>query len=225
MTDHLKSRARRYAVVIVRSLITAAFVFVLATSAGIYVTNHVLTKVYSATAVMEVQPQSANANEETGWAYASESIESPEVLQAVVTDLGLDRVWAERLSNKSDALSSEEAVRQLKSCLRIDFKHGTNMVEVRASSDDAGEAANMANAVVRSYANVRDRQADASTRAVQILALATVPEEPSRPNKRLCYAITAGAAGLLSVLVVSVVEVCLLIARAEEAASELQPVH
>jgi capsular polysaccharide biosynthesis protein len=238
MTDHLKSRTKRYLVVLSRWIIVAAFVFVATIAGGIYVTDNVLTKVYAATAVMEVEPQPANPPEETGSAFSTpqgqaveaefESIESPQVLQAVVTDLELDRIWAERLFKKSEPLPAEEALHHLESNLRLNFKHGTNIVEVRATSDDPKEAADIANAVVNSYKTERDLQSQSATKTaigpVQILARATTPESPARPNKRMCYAITAGIAGLLGVMIASSVEVCMLIARAEESARDLEPV-
>ena len=94
----------------------------------------------------------------------------------------------------------------------------------------------MANAVATWYKLTRDTAVDqgavyplkaagapAKQSAVRVVSLAEVPSEPSRPNKRLCYGITAALAGLLSVMVASSVEICFLIARAEERANELQP--
>lgn len=252
MSEHLRIRALRYATVIGRWLLVAAVVFAGTMASGIYVTDHLLPKVYSATATLQVQPPPASSEVYSGWTFSSpqsraiaaelESIESPEILLAVVTDFQLDRVWSDRVFGRSDPLTSEEAVRYLASHLRLNFKHGTNVVQVTALSDDPKEAAMIANAVVNRYKLSRESDAPLSggeapkpppvdgwtvagspSGNVRVLSEAVAPTEPSRPNKRYCYAISAGVAGMLGVMVASALEVCLLIARAEAAAAELPP--
>jgi uncharacterized protein involved in exopolysaccharide biosynthesis len=239
MIDSFDSRTKRYVVVTCRALTTGALVFVATLAAGLYFTENVLTKTYSATAVMEIQPKGSVPAEGTEWAFASpgskvmeaelESIESPEVLRAVITNLGLERTWAERLFKRSDPLDAVEAMHHLESSLRLNFKHGTNVVEVRATSDDPKEASEIANAVVNAYKIAHEPQGESAdgkpSLPVQILAQATIPEEPSRPNKRLCDGIAFAVAAMLSVMIASALEVCMLIARAEETARELEPVH
>jgi capsular polysaccharide biosynthesis protein len=181
----------------------------------------------------------------SGWAFSSpqsraveaelESIESPEILRGVISDLSLDKTWAERIFHQSDPLTTEEAQHYLESHLRPNFKHDSNIVEITALSDDPKEAAQIANEVVELYKVAHDPRAAAaaapfvqdSTRATQssaikVTAPAEVPFEPTLPNKRLCYGLAAALGGMLSVMIASSIEICLLIARAEAAAVELQ---
>jgi uncharacterized protein involved in exopolysaccharide biosynthesis len=241
MIDHLNvSRAKRYAVVFFRWLSVAALVFVATGAGGIYISDHLLTKIYSATAVLSVQPQPPDSESYAGWAFSTpqseaveaelESIESPEVLQSVVANLGLDRAGSDQPASKSDPLTQQEAVRRLKGELQLKYKHGTDIVEVCATSEDPKEAADIANAIASGYKTMRDAKAHVSAEGagaaspVRVVERASVPETPSWPKPRFCYAVTAGAAGLLSVMIASAMEVCLLIARAEESAKKLEPV-
>jgi capsular polysaccharide biosynthesis protein len=163
-----------------------------------------------------------------------DSIESPELLQGVVSTLSLDKAWAARVFERSDPLTTEEAVQYLTSHLRLKFKHDANVVEVTAMSDDPAEAAAIANQVAEDYEALRQHEAadrpgsvqmatDSASGEVKIKSRAEVPTLPTHPNKRFCYAVAAGLGGMLSVMVASAVEVCLLIARAEDAARELLP--
>ena len=105
MNDHTKIRTMRYAAVLSRWLILAALVFTAAAAGGIYVTNHLLAKIYSATAVIEVRALSKTPEQYSGWAFATsqdrafkaefETIESPQVLSGVVNGLDLGRVWGQ----------------------------------------------------------------------------------------------------------------------------------
>jgi len=237
MPDLHPRRTQRYVAIVLRSVITAAVVFVGAMAAGVYVTNNVLTKVYFAKATMEVQPEAVHPEAASDRPMASlrspstevelESIESPEVMRKVVSTLGLDKAWGERLDSSSEPLAEEDAVRLLRDHLKPNFKHGTNVIEVRASSDDPEEAAAIANAVVDAYQATRNAHAppgaEAAASPVKILARADVPTEPSRPIKRICYATSAAVAALLSVLITCSLEGCMLIARAGETARELAP--
>jgi capsular polysaccharide biosynthesis protein len=228
MTEHFKIRSIRYATVVIRGFSIFALIFCAVTTGGIYVTNHLLARVYSATAALEVQTQAVGSETYSGWAFSSpqgraiqaelESIESPEILRTVVSDLGLDKAWAERVYNRSDPLTTEDAVRYLENHLRPKFKHDSKVVEITALSDDPKEAADIANEMVTLYKGAHT----ASPGEVKITARAEVPTAPSSPNRRICYAVSAGIAGMLGVMVACSVEICFLIARAE-AASELRP--
>jgi len=245
MSDHTKLRALRYATVLARWSFVAATIFMATMSAGVYATNHLLAKVYSATASVQVETPGATAETYSGWAFSSPqsraleaelvSIESPEILRGVINGLGLDRTWAGRIFNRNDPLPVEEALHYLGSHLRLNFKHNSNVVEVTALSDDPKEAAEIANEVVELYKVAHETRASAAAApfapgtarespsvGVRITSEAEVPFEPTRPNKHICYGVTAGLGGLLSVMVASTIEVCLLIARAEAAAAEQQ---
>lgn len=245
MTEHTKNRAIRYATVLTRWCAVATLVFVATMTAGVYVTNHFLAKIYSATASVQLHATGETARVYSGWGISSpqsraieaelESIESPEILRAVISDLSLDKTWAERIFNRSDPLSTEEAQHYLESHLRLNFRHDSNVVEITALSDDPKEAAQIANEVVEMYKVTHDPRASAAAApfaqdsesvvpagGIKITSQAEVPFEPTAPNKRFCYGIAAALGGLLCVMIASSIEICLLIARAEVAAAEQQ---
>ncbi len=236
--DHFKIRSKVYAKVLSRWVLIAALVFSATMTGGIYITDHVVTKVYSATASFRVRPLSVHPEAYSGWTLSTPqsraieadlvSVESPEVLKAVVSNLDLDQVWAERVYKRSEPLSDEEAVHYLASNLEPKFKHDSNIVAVTAMSDDPREAAAIANEVARvnvAMANgvetIASKPRDGGV--VQITEMAVIPKDASHPNRRFCFALTAAIAGMLSVMVASAVEVCMLIARAEANSAELLP--
>lgn len=245
-SDHNLIRTKRYVSVVLRWLGVAVFIFAATMVTGIYVTDHLLVKIYSATASMQVQPQLAGPEAYGGWAFSTpqsravqaelESIESPEIMRGVVNGLALDKAWADRIFSRKEPLTLEEAVHYLEGHLRLKFKHDSGIVEITALSDDPKEAALIANDVVELYKLAHDNRtgagADPGARAtanagqsndVHVAAQAVVPTEPTLPNKRFCYAIAAGLGGMLAVMIASSLEVCLLIARAEQATAELPP--
>jgi uncharacterized protein involved in exopolysaccharide biosynthesis len=237
MNDDFKIRSKRYATVVIRWGVVSALIFLAVLSGGVYVTNHLLGKVYSATAAVQIQTPPGSAEAYSGWAFSSpqsRAIQSPEILRAVISDLGLDKAWADRVFHRSDSLSTEEALHYLMSHLHPKFKHDSGVVEVTALSDDPKEAAQIANKVVELYKGSRAVLAQQAALApgdapalapgtVKITTRADVPTQPTSPNKRICYAIAAGFAAMLGVMVASSIEVCLLIARAEAAQDELIP--
>ena len=245
MTEDLRLRSRRYATVVFRWLAVSAVIFIGVMSAGVYVTDHVLAKVYSATASLQVQTQTGSSESAySGWAFSSPqsraiqaelaNIESPEILRAVVSDLDLNKAWADRIFHRADPLTTEEAEHYLTSHLRPKFKHDSHVVEITALSDDPKEAAQIANEIVNLYKDSRAELAREEALApgsspalapgtVKITGHANVPTEPTAPNKRICYAIAAGFAAMLGVMIASSIEICLLIARAEADSGELLP--
>ncbi|MEJ0000898.1 MAG: hypothetical protein WDO13_18065 [Verrucomicrobiota bacterium] len=238
MIVHNQHRARRYLTIVVRWLALAAGVFAATLASGIFITDHLLQKGYTATAVLEVSPRSPahGAAQATG-APATEFhaefqiIESPEILKAVIDDLDLRQAWAQRVFHGREAqLTSDEALAYLTRVLRVENKRGTNLVKVTAYSDDPHEAAAIANAIADRYKMVRDLDAARLTgpgggqvqSPVCVVTRAEAPAEPTKPNKRFYYGVSAAVAGVLSVMVASSVEVILLIVRASRTA-EAEP--
>jgi capsular polysaccharide biosynthesis protein len=186
---------------------------------------------------MQLQAQIPPQQTYSGWAFSSpqgraveaefESIESPEILRGVIGTLHLDQVWAERIFKQTDPLTSDAALHYLEGHLKLTFKHESNVVEVTALSDDPKEAARIADDIVELYKETRDGRPGEATGAlpgagvVAIIARAAIPAEPDSPNKRFCYAVSAGLAGLLSVMIASAIEIGLLITRAEAASQEM----
>ena len=245
MTEHFNIRSKRYATVVIRWALVAMLVFGAVMAGGMYVTDHLLARVYSATAAIQVQmPETARPEAYSGWVFSTSqspaiqsevaNIESPEILRTTVSDLALDKAWAERIYDRSDPLPMDDAVRYLETHLRPKFKHNSHVIEVTALSDDPKEAAAIANEVADLYKASRAALAKEDALSpgdapalvpgtVRVTSRAEVPTEPSAPNRRFCYAISAGLAGMLAVMVASSIEICLLIARAEAASGELLP--
>jgi capsular polysaccharide biosynthesis protein len=235
--EHFQVRTRRYASVVLRWLAMVALIFVATMAGGIYVTNHVLSKVYAATALMQLQAPIPGQQTYSGWALSSpqsraveaefESIESPDILRGVISSLDLDQAWAERIFKQTDPLTTDEALHYLESHLWLTFKHESNVVEVTVLSDNPKEAARIANDIVDLYKETRDGRPGEATGAapnagvVAIIGRAATPAEPTSPNKRFCYAVSAGLAGLLSVMIASSIEIGLLITRADAASQEM----
>jgi uncharacterized protein involved in exopolysaccharide biosynthesis len=155
-------RFKRYLTVILRWLLIILVVFALTLLSGAYITNHVLPKVYTATAQMQVHGQPhAGSFDETSLQAKIETMESPEILLPVINDLGLDQAWARRVfKSKEDQLAPTEALEYMHHVLRIDVIRGTDIVAITASSDVPKEAADIANAIADRYKTLRDVQED-----------------------------------------------------------------
>jgi uncharacterized protein involved in exopolysaccharide biosynthesis len=163
MTDHFKIRAQRYVSVIARWVIVAAFVFSLTMYIGVYITDNVLAKTYSAKASITVKPtgtldSTTSGPVATDFQAEFDVLESPDVLQPIITDLGLDKVWAERVLKTSEPLSMEESLHYLEKNLHLNYKRGTNSTEIIVTSDDPKEAAQIANAIAEKYKTLRDAE-------------------------------------------------------------------
>jgi polysaccharide biosynthesis transport protein len=176
MTLPPASRFKRYATVILRWLLIALVVFVLTFFTGIYITNNILHKVYTATAQMQVLPRvqggiraigndgtTDKTIDPTAFQAEVEIMESPEVLLPVIKDLGLDEMWAKQVYvADSDQVPDVDALTRLQKMLRIDLVHGTNLINITVSSDVPIEAARIANAVADRYKTMRDAEEDQS---------------------------------------------------------------
>ncbi len=222
-------RMQRYASVVIRWLVLGAITFSLTVAAGFYLVDDVLPKVYYARAVLEVPASDLVTPANSTPAPVAMQPEfvnmmmSPELLLAVIKDLGLERRWAERL-NKPDGneLPDVDALTRMERLVKIEVKPGTNLVEITAASDVPEEAADIANGVANRYQSARNWQmhdpvlAEASRSYVRVVERASIPREPSKPDKKLDATITFVTACVLSLLVASFVEMILLFVRAGE---------
>ena len=155
---------------IIRNRLWVIFtIFALTLISGVYVTEEVLPKEYTSTA--EIKIQSSNVHVMPGLAVGEfdrpidstefqteyERMHSPQVLEPVITDMGLDKIWAKRVYKASiDKLPMQDALGYMNSILAVNFSHGTDLVEVSARSEIPQEAADIANAVVAQYKKIRD---------------------------------------------------------------------
>jgi succinoglycan biosynthesis transport protein ExoP len=170
---------------IIRNRLWVIFtIFALTLVSGIYVTEQVLPKAYTASAQIRIQSaenQSAvgigsgeafnRPIDPTEFQTEYERINSPAVLDPVITGLGLDKVWAKRVYKSSiDKLTLQDARKYLKENLTVNFHHGTDLVEIAARSEVPLEAQQIANAVVDSYKKLRDgEQAGTNTTGADAL--------------------------------------------------------
>ncbi len=156
---------------IIRNRLWVIFtIFALTLVTGIYVTEQVLPRAYTATAQIKIQNAQTTMAPTLGsdqsferpidsqeFQTEYERINSPAVLDPVITELGLDKVWAKRVyKSTTDKLPMQDARSYMKSVLAVNFHHGTSLVEVAARSEVPAEAAAIANGVVESYKRLRD---------------------------------------------------------------------
>jgi len=221
-------RAQRYASVILRWLLVGVATFGLTMSAGYYIVNDVVTKVYTASTLVELPagdlatPTDSNPAPVALQPEFETTMMSPELLLAVIKDLGLERRWASRLSNSDqDELPDVDALTRIERLVKVQIKRDTNLVEITAASDVPEEAANIANAVANRYQSIRDLHMHDSLSAaiqgpVRILQRASIPTVPTKPNRGVDFVITFVTACVLSLLVASFVEMIMLFIRAGE---------
>jgi succinoglycan biosynthesis transport protein ExoP len=168
---------------IIRNRLWVIFtIFALTLISGIYVTEEVLHKEFTSTAEIKIQsatnhrmrgvdPEYNMPMDSTEFTTEEERMRSPQVLEPVITDLGLDKIWAVRVFKlTSEKLPIQDALAYMKGILSVTFSHGTYLVDVSARSQDPKEAADIANAVVAQYKKIRDgEQAENGTLGSQSL--------------------------------------------------------
>jgi capsular polysaccharide biosynthesis protein len=206
--------SKQYLFVVLRWLVIAISLFTLLVLGGYYLVNVILTKVYTATAQVEI------LNPTGDYLAEFEIIQSPQVLLPVIHNLDLDKVWAKRIYNsKEDPLADTDALAYLNQNLKIDSKRGSNIMEITVASGVPQEASKIANAIVDRYQSLRNlQQAQAhpgSTASyVRIISHADTPESPSRPDKNFDYIMTIIVAAFISGTIASFVEIIFLFSRA-----------
>jgi capsular polysaccharide biosynthesis protein len=215
-------RFQRYASVMLRWVIICAGVFVLTVGTGLYITNDVLEKVYTATATLQLPatdlatPSADSTLEPVPFQPEFQNtMMSPEFLLAIVKDLGLDKAWARRLKLEADQLPDVDALTHMEKLVKVSVRRSTNLVDVTAASDEPGEAAAIANAIAERYKSERAPATNHAT-TVRIVERADPPKEPTLPNKELAYDITLVVGIAASLFAASFVEMILLFIRAGE---------
>lgn len=162
--DYLKVLRSRFGVIFI--------IFALTAGSGWFVTDQILPKIYSATAEVEIRPRGEEAVnsfdgsttdrpfEQTMFQTEDERMKSSDVLMPIIDDLGLDKKWAQVLTKgKVDKLTPQQALSYMKgTVLDIEFKKGTELIEITANTRDPKEAADVANAVANHYKQVRDAE-------------------------------------------------------------------
>ena len=103
------------------------------------------------------------------------ALQSDAVLDRVVERLNLGERWGRRLA-AGGKLQRDDCLRRLRSRMELRPSRGVPLIEVRVSSEDRNEAAEMANAVVESYRSLR------TDVRVEIVDRAEPSLRPFRPN-------------------------------------------
>ena len=79
-----------------------------------------------------------------------EEINSTKILSQVITNLNLNKKWAERYKEEND-FRTEQSIGLLRSQLEVAQSKGTYLMDVRVTDDDRGDAANIANEIAMVY--------------------------------------------------------------------------
>ena len=156
-------------------------IFLLTVLSGGYVTQEVMPKIYSASSQIQIKPRNETSIstldmtsterpfDPTAFQAEFEIIQSPKVLDPVISNLGLDKRWAKTVF-KVPSLTDQEALGYLTQLVHVEFKRGTDIVVITASDEDPKEAAEIANEVVKTYKNIRDsEESDRSSRGTDTL--------------------------------------------------------
>jgi succinoglycan biosynthesis transport protein ExoP len=160
---------------IIRNRLWVIFtIFTLTIVSGVYVTNEVLPKVYTATAQVQLRPRETtdinpvgpDGSTERGFDPTTfqaefEIMQSADVLLPIITDLQLDKIWAKReYKSGLDALPPQDALAFMSGHLKLDQQRGTNLINISFSSEVAKECADVANALADRYKTMRDVEED-----------------------------------------------------------------
>ncbi len=155
--------------ILVRSAIAAVLVGLVVFALAAAITS-LLPRTYAATARIKL---AATQNLDP---YALQNefarFESPEFLQQVADKAGLRTIWKESLLGDDAAQAGQIAFR-LRNAMEVRPVRNTGLVEIRYHSESAGEAADIANAIARTYCE--------QTRA-ELIDQAQPPPRPTRPN-------------------------------------------
>lgn len=166
---------RDYFKVIRNRLWVIVTIFLLTVVSGYYVTEQVLPRYYTAKAEIDIAPRGETTVvgmvpvstpdkpfDTTKFQSEMEKIQSSSLLEPLITDLNLDKTWAKRdFKLPIDKLPMLKAMEYMQhKVLKVDFKRGTEILEITAQSQDPEEAATIANAVVGRYKTLRGLEQD-----------------------------------------------------------------
>lgn len=120
-----------------------------------------------------------------------EIIRSEIILGRVIDVLNLNEVWGKRYLD-GGRLKTQESLALLRGRLDVRQVPNTSLLEIRASSENPREAADLANAIAEAYAKWRLDEIHGEAKGslsgkgpVTVLERAVASTKPSRPNKSL----------------------------------------
>ncbi len=172
---------------------------------------------FAGTATVLISPPVANASSDSA-RTESLVISSSAVLEKTIQTLNLRDVWSKKYNN-GEPLNASDAVAMLEGRLEVSVVAGHDAsgralseipVRIRTFSDNADEAARLANGVAEAYRDYRreqDLQAGGApdVRRVTILDHAVPQFRPVRPNKPLNMVVGALAGILIGSIIASIV--------------------
>ena len=85
-----------------------------------------------------------------------ETIQSKSILNQVITNLNLNKTWAQKM--KMEDIPLDLAYLMLKRQIDVSQSRNTSLIQIRVISEDKNEAANIANEIARVYKDSRTRQ-------------------------------------------------------------------
>ncbi len=141
-----------------KTVILAVFLLVTITTA---VVTFILPKSYASTVRMKVEKDAPDIGGFMGERAASgfdpywiqtefEKIQSKSILYPVITNLGLNKRWAEKYKEESD-LKTDITYKILNNHIDVRQSRNTSLIEIRVMSDDPKEAAEIANEIANEY--------------------------------------------------------------------------
>jgi len=155
-----------------RWCLVAFGVFALTVLGGVYVTNQILPKSYSATVEIQTSPAGSSVGhldngpvdkpfDPTNFQYELEIIQSNEVLLPIINDLSLDQIWAQRLHpGTKEKMHPLEALAYLRKHLKVELRYKSDLTTITVTSENPQEAAAIANAIADRYTTMRQVQQD-----------------------------------------------------------------
>lgn len=161
-------------------------IFILVVATGYYWTNS-LAKVYASQALVRVQTDQRQGpttildreHLEPLWLQTEfEIIQSDKILVPVVRELDLVNRWSSRLGVPAEELTPERVAAILKNnYVRVEARRNTQLIEITVHSQDPQEAAELANAIARSYETVRRNEIEEKSSRVLQLQRAEVEKQ------------------------------------------------
>jgi polysaccharide biosynthesis transport protein len=160
-----------------KTVILAVFLLVTITTT---IVTFVLPKAYASTVRMKVEKDAPDVegigNRQNAGGYDPywmqtefETIQSKSILHKVITNLNLNKKWAEKYQAEGE-LTTEQSYRILRGQIDVQQSRNTSLIEISAYSEDNNEAALIANTIAEVYRNARlDSRKVATARGVSTL--------------------------------------------------------
>jgi len=156
-------------------------IFLLTFMTGYVVTVYYMEKMYASTTQIRVEkkekdikvftPSTEGGFDPVFFQAEVEVIQSKKILYPVIEKLQLDKIWAERIYKLPQPLRIDQTYAILLGRgLDVSFKRGSNLIEIKGTSDVPQEAAAIANTVADVYLQVRHSdEASKATRGFETL--------------------------------------------------------